>query len=284
MRRRAEARQQFMAVVCRDDRRRVVPIDYFDLLECGRCSVRVCYQQFVDDVLFRIRSANRMRCSCQDGDHDGGEFVGSAGLARTNGHSEYRNDYGESNRHPRIIEPVANRPTTRRTSLASMLSCAEILIRARFACLMCLWCWRLDRLGYFNLLRPNIRQQIGRCNSCGRRGRDARNIGFCCTRATGPSLVAWTRKSTDSVLKHCNRRRTRQRQMVFANVIGAVRRECLDYVIPLNESNSKPTLRKWMNYYNSPCPLQSLGLGIPDLCDPARRLALTCGNFTKERR
>jgi hypothetical protein len=54
-------------------------------------------------VLFRIRSANRVRCRCQGGDHHGGEFVGSVGLVPTDGEGEYRNDYGESNCHPRII-------------------------------------------------------------------------------------------------------------------------------------------------------------------------------------
>ena len=33
-------------------------------------------------------------------------------------------------------------------------------------------------------------------------------------------------------------------------LIGTIRRECLDYVIPLSESHLKRTLREWVNHYN----------------------------------
>jgi putative transposase len=47
-------------------------------------------------------------------------------------------------------------------------------------------------------------------------------------------------------------------------LIGTIRRECLDYVIPLSESHLKRTLREWVNHYNNGRPHQSLGPGIPD--------------------
>jgi len=47
-------------------------------------------------------------------------------------------------------------------------------------------------------------------------------------------------------------------------VIGTIRRECLDYVIPLSESHLKRTLREWVKHYNTGRPHQSLGPGIPD--------------------
>jgi hypothetical protein len=47
-------------------------------------------------------------------------------------------------------------------------------------------------------------------------------------------------------------------------LIGTIRRECLDYVIPLNESHLKRTLREWPTHYNTTRPHQSLGPGIPD--------------------
>jgi transposase InsO family protein len=47
-------------------------------------------------------------------------------------------------------------------------------------------------------------------------------------------------------------------------VIGTIRRECLDYLIPLNETHLKRMLREWVNHYNSALPHQSLGPGIPD--------------------
>jgi putative transposase len=43
-----------------------------------------------------------------------------------------------------------------------------------------------------------------------------------------------------------------------------IRRECLDYVIPLNESHLRRTLPEWMCRYNIGRPNQSLGPGIPE--------------------
>ena len=45
--------------------------------------------------------------------------------------------------------------------------------------------------------------------------------------------------------------------------IGTIRRECLDYVIPLSASHLKRTLREWVEHYNTGRPHQSLGPGIP---------------------
>jgi transposase InsO family protein len=42
-------------------------------------------------------------------------------------------------------------------------------------------------------------------------------------------------------------------------LIGTIRRECLDYVIPLSESHLKRTLGEWVNHYNRGRPHQSLG-------------------------
>jgi transposase InsO family protein len=47
-------------------------------------------------------------------------------------------------------------------------------------------------------------------------------------------------------------------------LIGSIRRECLDYLIPLNESHLKCSLREWVRHYNSGRPHQSLGPGIPN--------------------
>jgi putative transposase len=50
-------------------------------------------------------------------------------------------------------------------------------------------------------------------------------------------------------------------------LIGTIRRECLDYLVPLNESHLKGMLREWVNHYNSGRPHQSLGPGIPNQVD-----------------
>jgi putative transposase len=48
-------------------------------------------------------------------------------------------------------------------------------------------------------------------------------------------------------------------------LIGTIRRECLDYVIPLNALHLRRILREWTCHYNSGRPHRSLGPGIPDL-------------------
>jgi putative transposase len=51
-------------------------------------------------------------------------------------------------------------------------------------------------------------------------------------------------------------------------LIGTIRRECLDYVIPLNASHLRRTLREWASHYNTGRPHRSLGPGIPDQLQP----------------
>ena len=46
-------------------------------------------------------------------------------------------------------------------------------------------------------------------------------------------------------------------------LIGTVRRECLDYVIPLSEKHLGKTLREWVTHYNQGRPHSALGPGIP---------------------
>jgi putative transposase len=45
---------------------------------------------------------------------------------------------------------------------------------------------------------------------------------------------------------------------------GTMRRECLDFLIPLNERHLRRMLREWVLHYNSGRPHSSLGPGIPD--------------------
>jgi transposase InsO family protein len=47
-------------------------------------------------------------------------------------------------------------------------------------------------------------------------------------------------------------------------LIGTIRRECLDYLIPLNERHLRRILTSWKNHYNRGRPHMSLGPGIPD--------------------
>jgi len=47
-------------------------------------------------------------------------------------------------------------------------------------------------------------------------------------------------------------------------LIGTVRRECLDFAIPLNERHLRGFLKEWVAHYNRGRPHSSLGPGIPD--------------------
>jgi hypothetical protein len=48
-------------------------------------------------------------------------------------------------------------------------------------------------------------------------------------------------------------------------VIGTLRRECLDFLIPLTENHLRTVTRNWIAHYNRGRPHTSLGPGIPDL-------------------
>ena len=47
-------------------------------------------------------------------------------------------------------------------------------------------------------------------------------------------------------------------------LVGTVRRECLDFLIPLTERHLRRLLHEWVRHYNGGRPHRSLGPGIPD--------------------
>jgi putative transposase len=55
---------------------------------------------------------------------------------------------------------------------------------------------------------------------------------------------------------------------VCERFIGTARRECLDYMIPLNEGHVRQILKNWMTHYNRGRPHSSLGPGIPEAIGP----------------
>jgi len=56
---------------------------------------------------------------------------------------------------------------------------------------------------------------------------------------------------------------------ICERVIGMIRRECLDWLIPLSEAHLRQALKSWMSHHNSGRPHMALGPGIPD---PPRNL------------
>lgn len=50
---------------------------------------------------------------------------------------------------------------------------------------------------------------------------------------------------------------------ICERVIGTIRRECLDWVIPLSDAHLRSMLREWISHYNGGRPHSSLGPGVP---------------------
>ena len=58
--------------------------------------------------------------------------------------------------------------------------------------------------------------------------------------------------------------RTPKANSLCERLIGTLRRECLDWMIPLTEEHLRKTLRSWLRHYNRGRPHSSLGQGLPD--------------------
>jgi putative transposase len=55
-----------------------------------------------------------------------------------------------------------------------------------------------------------------------------------------------------------------QANALCERLIGTLRRECLDWMIPLTEDHLRRTLWSWLQHYNRGRPNSSLGPGLPD--------------------
>jgi putative transposase len=51
---------------------------------------------------------------------------------------------------------------------------------------------------------------------------------------------------------------------ICERVIGSIRRECLDWLIPSSQSHLRMILKEWVAHYNLGRPHMSLGPGLPD--------------------
>ena len=63
--------------------------------------------------------------------------------------------------------------------------------------------------------------------------------------------------------------RSPQANAFCERVIGTIRRECLDWMMPFNEGHLRRVLRHWVAHYNRGRPHTSLGPGLPDAPDLA---------------
>ena len=73
--------------------------------------------------------------------------------------------------------------------------------------------------------------------------------------------------------------RTPVANAICERLIGTLRRECLDFVIPLNDRHLYGILQEWVTHYNEGRPHMSLGSGMPQplqalpVALPAQRVA-----------
>jgi putative transposase len=54
-----------------------------------------------------------------------------------------------------------------------------------------------------------------------------------------------------------------QANALCERLLSTLRRECLDFIIPLTESHLRRLLKEWVSHYNTSRPHMSLGPGIP---------------------
>jgi transposase InsO family protein len=59
---------------------------------------------------------------------------------------------------------------------------------------------------------------------------------------------------------------------ICERLIGTVRWECLDWMIPVSETHLRAILREWATHYNRGRPHSALGPGVPDPPTKARRI------------
>ena len=58
--------------------------------------------------------------------------------------------------------------------------------------------------------------------------------------------------------------RSPQANTFCERLIGSARRECLDFMIPVDERHVRQILRAWIDHYNRARPHSSLGPAVPD--------------------
>ena len=67
-------------------------------------------------------------------------------------------------------------------------------------------------------------------------------------------------------------------------LVGTLRRECLDWIIPLTEEHLREALRSWLLHYNRGRPHTSLGPGLPDPLNLAARAQRQWHRFDRSSR
>jgi len=66
---------------------------------------------------------------------------------------------------------------------------------------------------------------------------------------------------------------------ICERVIGTIRRECLDWMIPMSEAHLRSILRRWVAHYNRGRPHSALGPGVPDPPQQSGRVPVPRSEF-----
>ena len=69
---------------------------------------------------------------------------------------------------------------------------------------------------------------------------------------------------------------------ICERVIGTIRRECLDWPIPISESHLRSILKSWIPHYISGRPRLALGPGVPDPPPAISGLGKPCSRHRRE--
>jgi hypothetical protein len=91
-----------------------------------------------------------------------------------------------------------------------------------------------------------------------------------CTSTAGTGAATPATDGRDGLLGNVDSQRrdaahlNAQANAYCERLIGTVRRECLDFMIPLHERQLRGTLRSWVARYNKGRPHSSLGPGTPE--------------------
>jgi transposase InsO family protein len=67
---------------------------------------------------------------------------------------------------------------------------------------------------------------------------------------------------------------------ICERVIGTIRRECLDWMIPISEAHLRAILNEWVTHYNHGRPHSALGPGVPD---PPKSLTMFAKSKSRHR-
>ena len=67
---------------------------------------------------------------------------------------------------------------------------------------------------------------------------------------------------------------------IAERVIGTIRRDCLDWMIPMSEAHLRSILREWTTHYNHGRPHSALGPGVPD---PPKKSVMTPKSESRHR-